>query len=172
MGVTKGKWGTLLNAMFEFKSDYENNTPLERILPKISNADTERYKDMGLKDLADKMFETMKRLKTTQKLSAGFSVLPHPDMTPIDAYEKLVKNEVESLTLKQMAGRTVATGVVPYPPGIPLLMPGENFGEADGPLLAYLQSLEDFDREFAGFEHDTHGVSVQNGEYHILCIKQ
>lgn len=171
MGVTKGKWGTLLNAMFEFKKDYENNTPLERILPKIYNADTKRYQNTGLKDLSDKMFAAMKKLGTTRKLSAGFSVLPHPDMTPVEAYEKLVKNEVESLTLKQMAGKTVATGVVPYPPGIPLLMPGENAGDADGPLLSYLQSLEDFDREFAGFEHDTHGVSVQNGEYHILCIK-
>lgn len=171
MGITKGKWGTLLNAMFEFKSDYENNTPLERILPKIYKADSKHYKDMGLKDLADEMFASMKRLATTRKLSAGFSVLPHPDVTPVEAYEKLVKNEIESLTLKQMAGKTVATGVVPYPPGIPLLMPGENAGEADGPILGYLQSLENFDREFAGFEHDTHGVTVQNGEYHILCLK-
>lgn len=171
MGITKGKWGTLLNAMFEFKSDYENNTPLERILPKIYKADSKHYKDMGLKDLADEMFTSMKRLATTRKLSAGFSVLPHPDVTPVEAYEKLVKNEIESLTLKQMAGKTVATGVVPYPPGIPLLMPGENAGEADGPILGYLQSLENFDREFAGFEHDTHGVTVQNGEYHILCLK-
>jgi arginine/lysine/ornithine decarboxylase len=32
----------------------------------------------------------------------------------------------------------VATGVVPYPPGIPLLMAGENVGPAEGPLIGYL----------------------------------
>ena len=79
-------------------------------MPKIYKADSKHYKDMGLKDLADEMFASMKRLATTRKLSAGFSVLPHPDVTPVEAYEKLVKNEIESLTLKQMAGKTVATG--------------------------------------------------------------
>lgn len=172
MGVTRGKWGTLINALFEFKEDYDNNTPIDRVIPKIYNADKEKYKTMGLKDLSTAMFNTMKELQTTKKLSEGFSVLPHPDMTPVEAYENLVKNNVESLKLDEMAGRTVATGVVPYPPGIPLLMSGENAGEADGPLLAYLKALEGFDRQFPGFEHDTHGVESADGWYRILCIKK
>ncbi len=171
MGVTKGKWGTLINALFEFKEDYENNEPLDRVMPKIYNTDRAKYKKYGLKDLSTEMFAAMKELETTRKLSAGFAVLPHPDMTPVEAYENLVKNNVESLTLEQMAGRTVATGVVPYPPGIPLLMPGENAGDADGPLLSYLKSLEAFDRRFPGFGHDTHGVEVVDGVYRILCLK-
>ena len=172
MGVTKGKWGTLLNALFAFKEDYDNNAPLEKVLPKIYQADKKMYQNTGLKDLSQKMFAAMKELQTTQKLSAGFSVLPHAEMTPVEAYERLVKNEVEALTLDEMPGRTVATGVVPYPPGIPLLMPGENAGEADGPLLAYLKSLEAFDRLFPGFEHDTHGVVAEDGIYKILCLKK
>ena len=56
--------------------------------------------------------------------------------------------------------------------GIPLMMPGENAGEADGPLLGYLKSLQAFDRRFPGFTHDTHGVEVNNGDYEILCIKK
>ncbi len=81
------------------------------------------------------MFHTMKNLRTTRLLSAGFSILPRPDMSPTEAYENLVRGRVERLSLDAMAGRTVAAGVVPYPPGIPLLMPGENAGPADGPLL-------------------------------------
>ena len=34
-----------------------------------------------------------------------------------------------------MANRVVAVGVIPYPPGIPIVMPGENLGAADGPWL-------------------------------------
>ena len=70
------------------------------------------------------------------------------------------------------AGRTLATGVVPYPPGIPLLMPGENAGPADGPVLGYLNALQEFDRRFPGFEHDNHGVEVIDGTYHLYCVKQ
>jgi arginine/lysine/ornithine decarboxylase len=71
-----------------------------------------------------------------------------------------------------MAGRTVATGVVPYPPGIPLLMPGENAGPVDGPLLGYLKALEAFDADMPSFRHDIHGVEVRDGGYRVLCIKR
>ena len=173
MGVTKGKWGTLLNALFEFKRDYDRNTPLERVIPGLAAEHPERYAGMGLKDLAGEMFKAMSELGTTRALSEAFSVLPHPDMAPVDAYERLVKDDVESLTLEQMADHTVATGVVPYPPGIPLLMPGENAGPADGPLLGYLKALQAFDRKFPGFAHDTHGVEVDaEGNYTIMCIKK
>ncbi len=171
LGVTKGKWGTLLNALFEFKQDYANNTPLEHVLPDLVNSYPTYYAQMGLKDLCDSLFCKMSELGTTRSLSAAFSTLPHPDLTPVEAYEALVLNQVESLPLKDMAGRTVATGVVPYPPGIPLLMPGENAGAADGPLLTYLKALESFDRCFPGFIHDTHGVKNVKGTYHILCLK-
>lgn len=172
MGVTKGKWGTLLNVLAEFKQDYDANSPLEQVLPDLVALAPARYGSLGLKDLADEMFAAMKDLKTTAIMSAGFSQLPVPELSPVGAYEELVRGNIESLTLDEMAGRTVATGVVPYPPGIPLLMPGENFGPADGPLLGYLKALEAFDAQFPGFGHDTHGVEVEDGRYRILCIKR
>lgn len=172
LDVTKGKWGTLLNAMFEFKQDYDNNTRISRIMPKIYHADEKHYKDMGLKDLANEMFAAMKELQTTKSMAEAFSVLPHPDLSPVETYEELVKNHVEALTLDEMANKTVATSVVPYPPGIPLLMPGENAGAIDGKLLKYLKALEAFDKKFAGFTHDTHGVEVsEDGTYRVLCLK-
>ncbi|MFZ8425950.1 lysine decarboxylase, partial [Staphylococcus aureus] len=85
----------------------------------------DRYGPMGLKDLAGEMFAAMARFRTTEFLSQAFSILPRPDHSPVEAYEHLVRGEVEKVGLGAMAGRTVATGVVPYPPGIPLLMPGE-----------------------------------------------
>lgn len=172
LGVTNGKWGTLLNALFAFKKDYDNNTSLERVLPKLTADYAERYQGMGLKDLAREMFDEMKKLGTTEALSEAFSILPTPDMTPVQAFENLVHDNVEALTLDEMADRTAATGVVPYPPGIPLLMPGENAGPADGPVLKYLKALEAFDRKFPGFAHDTHGVEAHDGKYEILGIKK
>ncbi|MBR6327949.1 MAG: arginine decarboxylase, partial [Alphaproteobacteria bacterium] len=167
-----GKWGTLLNALFEFKKAYDHNVHLKFSLPKIFEADPKRYAKMGLKDLSDAMFDKMKALNTTKALANAFSELPTPDMTPVEAYEHLVKDQVQSLTLDEIAGRTVATGVVPYPPGIPLLMPGENAGSAEGSALTYLKALEAFDDAFPEFTHDIHGVEVIDGKYHILCVKQ
>ncbi len=169
IGITKGKWGSLVSALCDFKHDYDANVLLEQAIPALIEDHGDRYAGMGLKDLADTMFSAMKELKTTQMMSEGFSQLPHPEMSPVRAYERLVRGEVEQVTLDELAGRTVATGVVPYPPGIPLLMPGENAGPADGPILGYLKSLEAYDRRFPGFTHDTHGVEVEDGLYRVYC---
>ena len=170
MGITKGKWGTLMNAMLQFKQDYDNNTPLEICLHDLLDMTGDRYAEMGLKDLCTEMFTAMKTIKTTYYLAAGFSVLPHPDMTPAAAYEQLVLNHIKRVDLDGMAGQTLATGVVPYPPGIPLLMPGENAGSSQGPVLGYLKSLEAFDKLFPGFGHDVHGVEVDEGKYFVYVI--
>ncbi|MGX1096036.1 Orn/Lys/Arg family decarboxylase [Amorphus sp. MBR-141] len=170
LGITKGKWGTLVNALMDFKRDYDANRPLAQAIPPLVADHPERYGAMGLKDLADEMFDAMGKLKTTETLNQGFSILPVPELSPVEAYEQLVLGHVEPLTLDEISNRVVATGVVPYPPGIPLLMPGENAGAADGPLIAYLKALEAFDGQFQGFSHDTHGVEVEEGRYKILCI--
>ncbi|CAM2174259.1 arginine decarboxylase, degradative [Paraburkholderia sacchari] len=171
IGITKGKWGTLVNTLLDFKRDYDANMPLARVLPALAADHPQHYGKLGLRDLCDLMFDAMKELKTTERMASAFSTLPRADFSPTEAYEKLVRNEVEWLDLEQMAGRTVATGVVPYPPGIPLLMPGENAGDVNGPFLGYLQALERFDRRFPGFAHDTHGVEVVDHAWRVACIK-
>ncbi|WP_321854568.1 Orn/Lys/Arg family decarboxylase [Paraburkholderia tropica] len=172
IGVTKGKWGTLVNTLLDFKRDYDANAPLEHVLPELVEQHPQRYAGIGLRELCDRMFAAMRDLRTTELLAQAFSTLPHPDCSPAEAYERLVHNDIETLELARMEGRTVATGVVPYPPGIPLLMPGENAGDADGPFLGYLKALEAFDRRFPGFAHDTHGVEAEDGVYRIACLKK
>lgn len=172
IGITQGKWGSLINAFLDFKRDYDANMPLSRALPKLVQANPGRYDNMGLKDLADEMFEAMRTIKSVEYMSKAFSILPKVEMSPVQTYERLVKGDIEPVSLDKIANRVMATGVVPYPPGIPLLMPGENIGPADGPLLGYLKSLETFDSQFPGFGHDTHGVENIDGKYFIQCLKK
>ena len=172
IGITKGKWGTLVNTLLDFKADYDLNRPLEQVLPELVARYPGRYSSLGLRDLGDLMFQAMSDLKTTEMMARGFSTLPQPDFSPQEAFELLVHNDIEIVELAEMEGRTVATAVVPYPPGIPLLMPGENAGPADGPLLGYLKALEEYDLRFPGFTHDTHGVTVEDGVYRIACVRK
>jgi len=171
IGVTKGKSGTLVSAMLDFKEDYDNNAPLHETMPDLVDNHPE-YSDMGLRDLSNKMFAHMKASQQTRIQSEAFSNLPHADMMPQRAYQQLVHNHVEQIPISQLAHRTLATGIVPYPPGIPLMMPGENAGAADGPLIGYLKALQHFDSKFPGFGHDTHGVENIDGQYHVYVIKK
>ncbi|HQT64048.1 MAG: arginine decarboxylase [Acidocella sp. 20-57-95] len=170
LGITKGKWGTLINALLDFKREFDANTPLKQILPRLVSENRGRYERLGLRDLAEEMADQMRQLKTSTWLEQAFGVLPKPVCTPVRAYEQLVLGHVEKFALDELAGRTIATGIVPYPPGIPLLMPGEAVGRNDGPALRYLGALEAFDRQFPGFTHDIHGVEVKDGRYYALCL--
>jgi arginine decarboxylase len=171
IGITKGKWGTLVNAFLDFKRDYDLNASLAQVLPELVRANPQRYGNLGLRDLANEMFTQLHASRQTHWLAEAFSTLPKPLMTPRQAYRQLVLNEVEKVPLDELADRVVATGVVPYPPGIPMLMPGENAGNADGPYLSYLRALHSWDERFPGFGHDTHGVENIGGAYYIYCLK-
>jgi arginine decarboxylase len=172
IGITKGKWGTLLNALLDFKRDYDTNAPLAEVLPDLPSSSPEVYGGLGLRDLADRMFATLKETRQTHWLSEAFSTLPEAVMSPSAAYQHLVRNNIEHVPLEKLANRILATSVVPYPPGIPMLMPGEATGPADGPYLGYLKALASWDGRFPGFGHDTHGVEHREGEYYVQCLRK
>ncbi len=146
IGITKGKWGTLLNALLDFKRDYDTNARLSDVLPELVAGSPDVYGGLGLRDLADQMFAMLKDNRQTHWLAEAFSTLPTPVMTPSAAYQHLVRDQIEHVPLEQLANRVLATSVVPYPPGIPMLMPGEETGAADGPYLGYLKALAAWDK--------------------------
>jgi arginine decarboxylase len=172
IGITKGKWGTLLNTLLDFKRDYDRNTPLAQVLPSLVSDHPERYFGLGLRDLSDQMFTQLNETEQTRWLAEAFSTLPKPVMTPHAAYQKLIRGQIEHVPLEELSDRVLATSVVPYPPGIPMLMPGEVTGAAVGPYLSYLRALWSWDRRFPGFGHDTHGVENRDGVYYVQCLKK
>jgi len=172
MGITKGKWGTLVTELFEFKRLYDENAPLAEIFPDLLERWPDRYRGMKLQDLADQMHSLKKEKLICSLLHEAYSLLPEPALSYAEAFRMLVRNEVEQIPISKAANRIVATGIVPYPPGIPLLAPGERTGDINGPVLQYLLALQEFDRQFPGFEHDTHGIENVNSEYRIICIKE
>jgi arginine decarboxylase len=170
MGVTKGKWGTLINALLDFKAAYDANQPLSTALPKIVAAAPERYRGLGLRELGDQMWQYMRASGQHEWQAQAYSRLPTPQMPPRQAFRLLMRGAAEALPLDQMADRTVGVGVIPYPPGIPVVMPGESIGGADEPWLRYIRSLQDWGERFPGFESEVEGTELRDGKYYIYCL--
>ncbi|WP_017009179.1 arginine decarboxylase [Enterovibrio norvegicus] len=171
MGITKGKRDTLINTLLSFKRHYDANVSLETMLPELVESAPEIYKGLGLRDLGDRMFQYLVRHNPAQVLNEAYSTLPEVELKPRTAYHHIVANEVELVPSDKLEGRVAAHSVIPYPPGIPMLMGGENFGNESSPQIQYLKALEAWDDEFPGFEHETEGAEKEHGKYHVLCIK-
>ena len=171
MGITKGKWATLVNTLLSFKKHYDNNTQLSEVLPGLVSANPETYSGKGLKDLGDEMFNYLRVHNPSDKLNAAYSTLPEAVITPRKAYQTIVSNDIEMVPSDKLANRVAANAIIPYPPGIPMLMSGESFGDANSPQIGYLKSLEVWDAQFPGFEHETEGAEIEHGIYHVMCVK-
>ena len=169
-GITKGKWVTLLNTLLNFKEIYDNDLPLENIFPQLCCKYEERYGNLTVKQLAKEMTAHLQKHQPGEKLNKAFQNLPVQKMTPREAYMNIVRGNTELVPVSEVTGRIAANALLPYPPGIPLMISGEAFS-TDSPQAEYLQTLEKWDQEFPGFEHVTEGCDVINGIYHVPCIK-
>ncbi len=172
VGITRGKWGTLINELLAFKRDWDANVPLSAALPGLVAAAPRRYAGLGLRDLGEQMWSHMRAARPGEALQSAFAELPAPGLTPRAAYERLVRGEVDLVPFGEMAGRTLAVGLQPYPPGIPILVPGEDAGAADGPFLSYLRMLQAWDAAFPGFGHDVEGAQRVAGQYAAYCVRR
>jgi arginine decarboxylase len=159
-----------------FKELYDSNAPLAKALPDLVDAYPERYGRLGLRDLAAEMHAANAKYDLLGSIDGAFSNLPEAVLTPRETFARLAHREVEQVPAAKLEGRILAVQVVPYPPGIPLLMPGERFGESTRAVGDFLLGLEAFDAEFPGFGHHTHGVEVKTDEsgrpyYALYCLR-
>ncbi len=175
IGITKGKSGTLLAELADFKALHDRNAPLEEVFPDLVEMHPERYAGLGLADFAHEMHEHLVRENITQVSQNVYATLPDQKMIPAKAYEQIVHSNTELVPLSELMGRIPAVMLVPYPPGIPIIMPGEQFNEKAKGIVDYLRVYEDFDNAFPGFETETHGIELKNEggrvRYYTSCIK-
>ena len=158
MGITRGKWSTLVTELINFKDLYDANAPLTRALPAIAAAHPGSYGKLGLRDLCERIHDIYRQDDLPKAQRDMYTALPEMALRPADAYDRLVKGRVESVEIDNLMGRILAVMVVPYPPGIPLIMPGERITQSTKSIQDYLIYARDFDRKFPGFETDIHGL--------------
>jgi arginine decarboxylase len=176
MGITQGKWSTLVTELINFKDLYDANSPLRRALPAFVDAHPGAYDTMGLRDLCEQVHQVYREDNLPKAQREMYTTLPEMAMRPADAYESLVRGRVESVEIDKLLGRTLAVMLVPYPPGIPLIMPGERITAATKSIHDYLLYARDFDRRFPGFETDIHGLRFEPAaggrRYLVDCVAQ
>jgi len=170
IGITKGRWNTLLTALQQFKDDYDKNQPIWRILPEFA-AKYPQYERVGLRDLCQQIHDIYKAHNVAKMTTEMYLSDMQPAMKPSDAFAKMAHDEIERVEIDQLEGRITAVLLTPYPPGIPLLIPGEIFNKT---IVEYLKFARDINQKLPGFETDIHGLVAEdvNGEkcFFVECV--
>ena len=171
IGITKGRWNTLVTELQQFKMDYDANQPLWRVMPEFVQS-YPQYERLGLRDLAQQIHEEYRRADIARVTTEMYLSPMEPAMKPSDAFECLAHRRVDRVPIDELEGRITTMLVTPYPPGIPLLIPGERFNRT---IVSYLQFARAFNAKLPGFDTDVHGLVVERVgdryDYFIDCVK-
>src|SRR5574340_368939 len=171
IGITKGRWNTMVTELQQFKDDYDKNQPLWRVLPEFINK-YPRYEKIGLRDLCDQIHGLYKANDVARLTTEMYLSDMEPAMRPTDAFARMAHREIDRVEIDDLAGRVTSVLLTPYPPGIPLLIPGERFNAT---IVRYLQFARAFNQRFPGFETDIHGLVQEEVEghvrYYVDCVK-
>ncbi len=171
IGITKGRWNTMLTALQQFKDDYDKNQPLWKILPQFVAANP-KYERIGLKDLCAQIHAQYKSYDVAKMTTEMYLSEMQPAMKPSDAFAKMAHEEIDRIEIDDLEGKVTAVLLTPYPPGIPLLVPGERFNKA---IVDYLKFARAFNEKFPGFETDVHGLVTETvggvRKYFVDCVR-
>ena len=171
IGITKGRWNSMLTALQQFKDDYAKNQPMWRILPEFCQKHP-RYEKMGLADLCQHVHQLYAKYDIARLTTEMYLSDLAPAMKPADAYAHIAHRKTERVEIDHLEGRVTVGLVTPYPPGIPLLIPGEVFNRK---IVDYLKFAREFNTQCPGFETDIHGlVEMQDADgkvrYFADCV--
>jgi arginine decarboxylase len=172
IGITKGRWNTLVTALQQFKDDYDKNQPLWRILPEFC-VKHPRYERVGLRDLSQQIHDMYKANDVARVTTEMYLSDMQPAMKPSDAYACLTHRDIDRVEIDNLEGRVTGVLLTPYPPGIPLLIPGERFNRT---IVQFLQFARNFNEKFPGFDTDIHGLVEEQDasgklRYYMDCVR-
>jgi arginine/lysine/ornithine decarboxylase len=173
IGITKGRWNTLLTALQQFKDDYDKNAPMWRVLPEFCAAHP-RYEGTGLRDLCHSIHDMYAQGDIARLVTEMYLSDLQPAMKPSDAFACIAHRETERVDIDELEGRITTALLTPYPPGIPLLIPGERFNRK---IVDFLRFTRQFNAAFPGFDTDVHGLVEEEGadgrrRYFVDCVRQ
>jgi ornithine decarboxylase len=156
----ESKLNTLIVKLVKFKEAWDRDAALAEVLPSICAAHPERYAGYTLRRVCNEMHDFYRKadVKALQRQCFRACSFPQLAMSPKDAYEALVANNVDYVPLENIRGRISATLALIYPPGIGVIVPGERWDERAQPMLDYFLAFQESFNRFPGFNYEVQGV--------------
>ena len=156
----ESKLNTLIAKLVKFKNLWDRDAPLGDVLPTIYSQNMTRYAGYSIRKVCNEMhgFYRSADIKGLQRLCFRACSFPELAMSPKQAYEALVGNDVDYVPLDQIKGRVSATLALIYPPGIGVVVPGERWNDRSQPMLDYFLAFEESFNRFPGFNYEVQGV--------------
>ncbi|ELW9439909.1 lysine decarboxylase [Pluralibacter gergoviae] len=173
IGIDKTKAMSLLRALTDFKRIFDRNVFVKHVLPSLYESAPEFYKEMRIQELAQGIHDLTRQHNLPDLMYRAFEVLPEMVITPHDAFQEEVRGNIEMVDLNDMVGKVSANMILPYPPGVPVILPGERITKESMPVLNFLQMLCDIGEHYPGFETDIHGVirDEETKRYRVVVLK-
>jgi ornithine decarboxylase len=174
----ESKLNTLVAKLVKFKNFWDADAPLPEVLPTVYAANRDRYADYTLRQICNEMhdFYRQANVKGLQRLCFRASSFPELAMSPRDAYEALVANNVDYVPLDDAKGRISATLALIYPPGIGVIVPGERWDDRAQPMRDYFLAFEESFNRFPGFNYEVQGVFQERVEgrikFHTYVVRE
>ena len=174
----ESKLNTLIAKLANFKNLWDRDAPLPEVLPTVYAANRERYEAYTLRQVCKEMhaFYRSAKVKELQRLCFRASSFPEVAMSPEQAYEALVANDVDYVPLEEVRGRVSATLALIYPPGIGVIVPGERWDDRAKPMLDYFLAFQESFNRFPGFNYEVQGVFQERVDgrikFHTYVVRE
>lgn len=171
-GIDNTKAMGLLRELCNFRRDYDRNLETKEAIPSLYKKDPSFYDGMRLQELAQGIHKLIVEHDLPNMMFHAFETLPKMVMTPFDAFQRELNGEVEEVRIQDMQDKVNANMILPYPPGVPLVMPGEMLTADNRAVLDFMLMLCEIGEHFPGFETDIHGAYRQpDGSYTVKVLK-
>lgn len=171
-GIDNTKAMGLLRELCNFRRDYDRNLEIKEAIPLLYKKDPSFYDGMRLQELAQGIHKLIVEHDLPNMMFHAFETLPKMVMTPFEAFQRELNGEVEEVRIQDMQDKVNANMILPYPPGVPLVMPGEMLTADNRAVLDFMLMLCEIGEHFPGFETDIHGAYRQpDGSYTVKVLK-
>lgn len=151
----------LLSLFEDCEGAYEDNAPMSSFAPDVTCLPGEGLKDYSLRYMDFLEKEQASRLSQTLFAEDHF---PKAALTGRSAHQAFLKGARERVPLPKAKGRVSLEMILPYPPGITVLEPGEVWTDE---VLSYFLFLQKYSSAFPDFSPEILGVHGKGDEAYV-----
>ena len=151
----------LLSLFEECETAYEANAPMSSFALDVTCLPSE-----GLKDYSLRYMDFLEKEQASRLSQALFAEdhFPKAMLTGRNAHQAFLRGERERVPLPKAKGRVSLEMILPYPPGITVLEPGEVWTDE---VLSYFLFLQKYSSAFPDFSPEILGVHGKGDEAYV-----